>query len=300
MAHDPDDLAGALISLLRGEAVDVRDWQSFRDLAARHGVLGLVYPRIKSDDGKKALFRDYALQASNTIAHMAVLSFLRDNAPGFLPIKGSSLLARGLYHPQERPLLDIDILIRPRDIPVFSEILLRQGFSEVVSRQKGTVVHKGRINVDLHAYPVARELFIPPAKLWDRSDSGFLSPEDELLVIAVHASASSFTFGPRLIWKIDAERILPLVNLRKAFELARAVGLESCLVRFLRARDEEILMGKRNPGRLRKLRLAWRAGANKGERVICIARAGWERVRKNLREGAITWRKRTGSAIRPG
>ena len=278
MGHDHGDLAGALISFLRGGSADVHDWQSFRDLAARHGVLGLIYPLVKSGEGKSVLFHDYADQASNTMAHMAVLSFLRENTSGFLPLKGASLVARGLYSPQERPILDIDILVRPGDIPLFVKLLSACGFSEVIASRKGIVMHKGRINVDLHTYPVASELFIPPGKLWARSSGGFLSPEDELIVIAAHTARSSFTFGPRLIWKQDAERLLPLVDPEKALELARAMGLESCLARFLFARDEDIVTGKRRPGRFRKLALAWRAGANKGQKILCIARAGWERV----------------------
>ncbi|MEO0250524.1 MAG: nucleotidyltransferase family protein [candidate division WOR-3 bacterium] len=278
MEHNTDDLACALISLLRGEPADVLDWQSFRSLVIRHGVVGLVYPLINSEEGKSALFRDYADQASNTIAHMALFSFLRENAPPFLAMKGASLIARGLYLPQERPLLDMDILVRPRDIPLFVKILSASGFSEVISSRKGVVLHRGRINIDLHLYPVARELFIPPGKLWARSSEGFLSPEDELLVISVHEAKSSFTFGPRLIWKQDAERLLTLVDLEKALWLARSVGLESCLTRFLRARDIDIVRGKRNPGRFRKLSLAWRAGANKGQKFLCVSAAAWERI----------------------
>ncbi|MGB9589448.1 MAG: nucleotidyltransferase family protein [candidate division WOR-3 bacterium] len=279
MEHNPTELADALLSFLRGRPAEVHDWHGFRVLALQHGILGLVYPVIDCPEARSTLFPDYSSQASNTLAHMAIMSFLREVAPDFLPMKGASLIARGLYLPQERPLLDIDILVRPRDISSFVRILSGEGFSEVISSPKSVVMHRGRINVDLHAHPVARELFIPPGKLWNRSSEGFLSPEDELIIIAAHAALSSFTFGPRLIWRIDAERILPIVDLGKAFALARAIGIESCLARFFLARDQDILRGRRRPGRLRKLWVSCRAGANKAQRALCIFAAGWERVK---------------------
>lgn len=281
MKQSPEELGKALLSFIRGGNAEVHDWPGFRELALCHGVVGLVYPLLKSGEGRSALFHDYAREASNTVAHMAILSLLRKEGLVFLPMKGASLVARGLYLPQERPLLDIDILVRPDDIPRFARFLSSRGFSEVIASRKGLVMHKGKLNIDIHAYPVASELFVPPGKLWARSRGGFLSLQDELLVIAVHAAKSSFTSGPRLIWKQDAERLLPLVDLEKALGFARAVGLEACLARILFARDEDIIRGKRRPGRLRKLLLAWRAGANKGQKALCIARAGWERLKKN-------------------
>ena len=280
MNRGPDELGKALLSLIRGRPAEVRDWQGLRDLALRHGVIGLLYPRVGSYEGRAALFRDYASQAGNTLAHMALFSFLREKAPCFLPLKGASLLARGLYAPQERPLLDLDILVRPEHIPAFLRLLSARGFSELTSSRKGLVLRKGRINLDLHVYPVARELFVPPEKLWARSREGLLSPEDDLIITAAHAALASFTFGPRLIWKIDLERLMSLADPEKALRLARAVGLEACLTTLLFAPDEDIVRGKRRPSRLRKLSVSWRAGANKGQRALCIVRAGWERVKR--------------------
>jgi hypothetical protein len=272
------ELREALLSFLRGSPVEVQDWQGFRELAVRHGVLGIAYPRITSEDGRAALFREYALQAGNTLAHAALFSFLRENAPPFLPLKGISLIARGLYLPQERPLLDLDILVRPERIQVFVKLLSGRGFSKVISTRKGIVLHKGRINLDIHIYPVAPELFVPPEKLWARSRDGFLSPEDDLIITAAHAALASFTFGPRLIWKIDGERLMGLVDPERLLRLARAMGLEACVSGLIFARDEDILRGRRRPSRLRRLSLSWRAGSNKAQRALCVAKAGLDRI----------------------
>ncbi|MEO0191428.1 MAG: nucleotidyltransferase family protein [candidate division WOR-3 bacterium] len=282
MSGPDEELAEALVLLTR-EHIEVEDWQVIRDLALKHGVLGLIYPNVESDEGKRALFPDYARQASLSLAHLAILSYLRDAGLEFLPMKGSSLIARGLYAPQERPMLDIDLLVKPGDIQGFRSILLSKGFSDVIASRKGFVMHRGKLSVDLHIYPLKPELYIPPKPLWARSVNGFLSPEDELIIISAHAALGSFTFGPRLIWQEDAKRILRLADPEKSLGLARALGLEGCVLRLLRAKSTDIVMAQRQPGRLRKLALAWGSGANKGQKAMCIAMAFGDRIENLIR-----------------
>jgi hypothetical protein len=69
-----------------------------------------------------------------------------------------------------------------------------------------------------------------------------------------------------------------LVDPERLLRLARAMGLEACVSGLIFARDEDILRGRRRPSRVRRLSLSWRAGANKAQRALCVAKAGLDRI----------------------
>ena len=102
-----------------------------------HGVSALLARGLRWDgppDWKEFL----ETQRSHTEVRHALLSDLlgrlddsaRRAGLAWVGLKGVALHARGLYRPGERPMSDIDLLVRASDVQAAVEVLIAEGFRE--------------------------------------------------------------------------------------------------------------------------------------------------------------------------
>ena len=97
------------------------EWRTARAVAAMHGISGLLAGRLLWHGPPG--WRDFLAEQHEQIAQRQTrlegllecigASFLQLEIP-VQALKGAALLARGLYHPGERPMADLDLLVAPR------------------------------------------------------------------------------------------------------------------------------------------------------------------------------------------
>ena len=255
------------------------DNQKIALAAWNHGMTGLLYKHTPDPLLKQALFVNYAMATANTVAHMTVLRTIRKAGLEFLPFKGASLILRGLYPQDERPLLDLDLLVKPENLSDFVEYARSIGFRpQPTSNPTGISLHRGRLNMDLHTTPFMPELHIPVHQLWNKSQNGLLALEHEMLIVALHAAKSSTTTGLRLIWWVDMMRLRQRADLSRARKIASSWGVERLFSRTLLAQPIEFLNSPGSLGAVAKLRLSGFAGRNPGLTVMRLVGAGLVRM----------------------
>lgn len=114
-----------------------RDWILARAVAATHGVAPLLWSRLHWR-GPERWTEFLAQQALHTrqrhFRHLEVLGALHhgcvDRGIAAIALKGVALHAIGLYKPGERPMADIDLLVRPADAECAAALLQSLGFHE--------------------------------------------------------------------------------------------------------------------------------------------------------------------------
>lgn len=211
-----------LLSGRTGAAVDLSsaEWGRVMDLAAAHDVAGIVIRRIGlgpargGDSAERIRDAARASAAKNLLLFAELAKILRALAAAsvpVIPLKGA-FLAEAVYGDLAlRPMADLDLLVKPADLPRAIDTLRQLGyesdqpFDPVAQRgafQDMPPMRKpGGAMVELHWTLVTplcgarideREL----AGIWERSvptavagaASRALSPEDLLLHLCMHAS----------------------------------------------------------------------------------------------------------------
>jgi Uncharacterised nucleotidyltransferase len=123
-----------------------REWTVARAVAAMHGVSSLLSSRITWVGPSNwaeflTLQRNHTTQRHARIQELVCRLHERAGAAGvpMIPLKGVALHAMGVYQPGERPMADIDILVRPREVRQTQQVLQSLGFHEVSASWKERV-----------------------------------------------------------------------------------------------------------------------------------------------------------------
>jgi hypothetical protein len=122
--------------LLRG----VVDWERFTSLALRHGVMPLVYRRLRESSASSVptslmirlaeLYRQNAARNLYLTGEMLrALDALEDAGVEPIPYKGPALACEAYGDTALRQFVDLDILVRPRDVWKASTALEHAGLS---------------------------------------------------------------------------------------------------------------------------------------------------------------------------
>jgi hypothetical protein len=231
------------------------DWKVVLDLGLEHGVLGLIAEAMKERDyeGVPTGARE-KLQTRMRAQHLFTLSMtadlfriLEDFSKGdieTLLVKGPlvSLLAYG--DPAVRSFVDLDLLVRDRDILAATRRMVGMGFESDVPE---SAINAGKIPgeylfywpdtkrlIELHTertfryYPLPmriEDLYQGQRRvLLDGRELPGLSLEDEFVLNCIHGAKH---FWERLIWVADISALVarhPELDWEKARRAARDVG----------------------------------------------------------------------------
>jgi hypothetical protein len=227
----PDERS--LLDLVRGQV----DWERLWAQGHRHEVLPLLATTIRRLEGQimapapwmaRAQRRLYATMVRNAaladeLVH--VLAALRQAGVEAIPVKGV-VLAETLYGGLAlRSLGDLDVLVRPEDLPAARDLLITLGYAQAAEPGFENAHHpfhdppyyrrgtSGQVCLELHWGLWASRFFrLGTESLWERSVAGrlhgaearLLSPEDTLLHLAIHRSRSAL----RLRFVCDVAELL--------------------------------------------------------------------------------------------
>lgn len=232
----PDaDAEARLLALLSGPV----DWERLWAQGHLHDVLPLLTATLRGMAGRadipaswmaRAQRRFYATLLQNTTLAdelVRVCAALGAAGIGVLPVKGV-VLAETLYGSLAlRPAADIDVLVRPADLPAAREALRDLGFGHRAVPMFVEIYHHfhdpqyfrqvggGEVCLELHWALWAAHFFrLDHAILWERAIDAhlhgapvrLLSPEDTLLHLAIHRSRSPL----RLRFVCDVGELLRL------------------------------------------------------------------------------------------
>ena len=122
------------------------EWRAARAAAAIHGVSPLLAGRLRwrGPPGWDAFLVEQ--RGHTEIRHQRILTLAklidqRARATGLpvLALKGAALHAMGLYSPGERPMADLDLLVRESDMPAAKRLVEEQDFREALSLWKNLI-----------------------------------------------------------------------------------------------------------------------------------------------------------------
>ena len=224
-----------LLELLRGTL----DWERLWQLGHLHDVLPLVGASLRQLAGQapipaawleRAQRRFYATLLRNTALAdelTRVCVALSAAGVGVIPVKGIVLGETVYGNLALRPAADLDVLVRPHDLPAARAALHALGYTQRAEPLFAELHHPyhdpqyfhpaaGReICLELHwALWAARFFHLGADALWERASATqlrgaevrLLSPEDTLLHLAIHRSRSAL----RLRFLCDVAELLRL------------------------------------------------------------------------------------------
>ena len=207
---------------------------------ARHGVLPLLYERLRDEPLWSTLSVENALTLSGAFqrnaARTALIHAELERIAGSFPwlglLKGAALGATVYPNPALRPLSDLDLLVRPEDAGAAAARLGQLGYTGVGAAASPTFGRLARrfrsqlplvtalpglprLLVELHWSLVEIPYYvnlIDPDEIWDGADSTtarpFAIPRPAVLLnhaaahLAMHHSRDL-----RLIWLVDVDRL---------------------------------------------------------------------------------------------
>lgn len=227
-------------------------------LAERHGLGPLAYWHLSQHAPEAAFlaalkprFDENARRSLRLTSELLrLLRSLRDHGVPALPYKGP-LLAEELYgNLALREFCDLDLLLRPADIPAARDLLLEMGYEpaiEVPPEREAEYLRSGcelafaapgGVAVELHWQIAPRQfsLDLDLEAMWQRlrtariaeEEVSALAAEDQLLVLAVHGVKHLWS---RLQWLVDVAESLRRHDLDWAAlqERAQALGARRVL-----------------------------------------------------------------------
>lgn len=248
------------------------DWEHIFRFAERQGLVPLLYHQFKRFhfDSIPAEYQERfkngyranvarALILSDEL--LALTEELRSQGIDSLPYKGPLLGAIAFGDPALRCFIDLDIIVRPRDVSKAIQILQARGYHaarKVDARQTQMLIasqhniqferDNGHLIVELH-WRVAADFFasaLSPEYLWDNLESVILNKvqlnslpfEELLLALCIH--------GARHMWDrlsqicdiaalIGADR---RIDWQRLLAIAKAADVERMLLLGLRLADE--------------------------------------------------------------
>ena len=244
------------------------DWDYLIRVADRHGLQPLLHhhltaicptaiPEIYAQRLREAARRVSALNTFLTNELQRLLALFAAANIEAMPYKGPALAAELYGNVALRQFSDLDIIVRPRDVPRAHDILLAEGYAPLppLNRAQQALLmrmqcnlpftrEQNRLVVELH-WAVSAPRFARPFgtdTLWAGRESGqlgrteikLLAVEDLLLALCVHGSKHLWE---RLAWICDIAELLRQrreVNWPKLIATARATGSERMLLLGLR------------------------------------------------------------------
>jgi hypothetical protein len=239
-----------LLGFLRSSSISVStlDPRAIFESAERHGVSGVLFDAwreqrlpLPSDLARhlevQAMARDLDHRAHVTLLETIDERFARARLSGVV-LKGPMFAERYYGRPSARATSDIDLLVEPETLERASSVLVDLGYrgeegpDEERVRREHHHLHFTRtdalpLELHFHGYTGFGEV-LRSAPLLARSRPltgfralGVLSPEDELVFLAVHAAAHRFV---RLGWLYDLRLLVATMSrpeLERAAERAR-------------------------------------------------------------------------------
>lgn len=122
------------------------EWRAARAAAAIHGVSPLLAAKLRwrGPPGWDAFLveqRGHTEIRHQRIENLAKLLEQRARAIGLpmVALKGAALHAMGVYVPGERPMADLDLLVRESDLPAAQRLIEEQDFSEALALWKNRI-----------------------------------------------------------------------------------------------------------------------------------------------------------------
>jgi hypothetical protein len=226
------DARDRLATLVRGGL----DWERLWALGHLHEVVPLLAETLPAAAGDavpaewlaRARKRRHVTLTTNARLGEALLSILGSmDAAGIpaMPVKGL-VIAEGLYGSlAARPCADLDVLVRPADLPAARDVLRGLGFAQRAAPGYKALVHQfhdpawargaghENVRVELHwALWADSDRRLGTDGLWARSIAGSLmdvpirtmSAEDTLLHLSIHRTRSAL----RLRWVVDVAELV--------------------------------------------------------------------------------------------
>ena len=235
------------------------DWTYLVQIAREHGVMPPLYRSLTASgpdaapaaviDRLGGHFRDNARRNLFLMGELLeLLALFEAHSVSAVPLKGP-ILARSIYGSVSlRQFTDLDILLRPRDVPLARELLSARGYGflslEETSVQAVRDGNNGRVTIDLQwALADARFRFPLDQQMWSRFVPVSIgrtmvlhpAPEDQILILCSHPAKHSWS---RLGWISDIAAFLQTqakgVNWTLTLDRARRLGGERMLLLGLR------------------------------------------------------------------
>ncbi|MBW1988183.1 MAG: nucleotidyltransferase family protein [Deltaproteobacteria bacterium] len=258
-----------LLDVLAGGAPDPGkvDDDALAALAGEEGLSGFLWERL-SRAGRtppEGLKRRYlAAAAKNTLAREALANLdraLEGTGLSVMVHKGASLAFSVYPDPGQRPMEDVDLLVREEQRPALAEVL--EGLGYGAQPRAPHLFFGPAARVDLHTHLLAvervpaRARLVPAgmAPVWEAAAplEGFINlltpcPEDGLLFLSLHGLKHSFS---RLVWLLDLDLLLEQGGkalcrsaARRAWEMGqpRPLALSGWLVQEVFGRDLSALL----------------------------------------------------------
>lgn len=288
---DPSEAARARIAGLLAQPID---WPRLGELAALHGVVGLARRKLLALDAAPAVPEPTWRAMEQAAAQIAfdgmvqqrqlahALAGLRGAGIESLLLKGFALADLVYPDPLTRPSADLDLLVRPDQVPAACQALARLGCTlpdaDTVAVQLANAYDLPVILpalagqpglLELHWNLAPRGLFALDLELWRARAEGFqvagqpvlrFSPEDMLLHLALHMRKHRYV---GLRWLVDVAELLRLgaarpLDWQYITGSARAAGLTVLLYTSL-ALASRLLDAPVDPALLAQLQpAAWR------------------------------------------
>jgi hypothetical protein len=275
------------------------DWEYLLRVAARHGVMALIYRNLQAacpdtvPEAAMAQFRKYFLANAGrnifrTEKLREILHAFKANGVRAIPYKGP-VLAESVYGDTSlRAFDDLDILVRREDVHKAKELLISTGYIPSPQLDEGQISeyvkvynellftgYEGRVLVELQ-WEIVPDHFVFPLDsldIWSHANDGngkkpgsfYLPPEEMLLMLCVHGVKDSWE---KLIWICDIAELLRRrqdLDWDKVLWLATATGgLRMLFLGLLLAGD---LFDARLPDEVKQRIEADRTALNLGEQV---------------------------------
>src|SRR5580692_7974436 len=281
---------------LRDLLLQPLDWPALLALAQDHGILGLIAIQLRDFNDSavptevRRRLRDWpSLHTLFTMKLCAEMFRLFDSfaasAIEALVSKGPFLSARCYGDPGFLQYGDLDLIVRDKDIPQLTELMMRLGYEpsvplatiqakkipgEYVFRQSSTkllVEFHTELTFRYHPRPLPLEnLFARQARVdIDSHLVPALSPEDELVLICIHGAKH---FWEQLSYIADVAAFLAVQELdwRRVLAAADEVGGERMLCLGLRLAAD--VLGAPSPEKVAELRRSDRAIGPLADRIV--------------------------------
>jgi Uncharacterised nucleotidyltransferase len=231
---------------LAGGAADTQGWGELEwrlapAVAAMHGISGLLLRGIEPH--APASWKGFLEEQHTAIAARqrrieqlldAIATHAHTAGIAVLALKGTALCRLGVYVPGERPMADLDLLVRPADCDAAARICTRLGYRESGATWKhrsfeaqgdGPAVlgerAEGALKIDLHTRIVERlplaELDLTDRILPPRLNPGlnaYRSPAMLMLHLLAHTAGSMVHRGLRLVQLWDVARLAALMTVQ--------------------------------------------------------------------------------------
>jgi hypothetical protein len=195
------------------------DWGYVRETAIRHGIIPLLYKRLKGEMADlvpsdelstlRTLFVANSVRALQMTHHLLkILDLFADSGVEAIPFKGPVLAVQVYGDLSMRSFYDLDILIHANDLSRAYQILTDQGHvltdpGQMSSQKILRIIQQKGFNFSFHDdileldWKIIERLFAVPLDMdlmWDRSLPIFinnqkvktLSPEDMVIVLCYH------------------------------------------------------------------------------------------------------------------